>query len=291
MTKQSLRPALLALSALALSAGLFAQTPPPPLAIPQASPVATLKQRVGITDIEIVYSRPSMKGRQIFGGLERWGEVWRVGANNATSVTFSTAVTIGGKQLPPGTYGLFAEIGPDEWTVIFNKIAKQWGAYQYNPQDDVARVTVKPVALAQAVETFTIDLNDLRDESATLNLIWEKTRVPVKLEFEVVATVVPQIEAAMAAPDGRKPYVDAAMFYLEHKLDLNKALEWMNAALAKSPKSFGLLYRKAKIQAAMGDKPGAIATANQAIDLAKADPSPAGPEYVGLDQALISSLK
>jgi len=284
------RPRLLLPAAAAIFAtSLFAQAPQ--LDLPAPSPTATLKQRVGLTDIEITYSRPGVKGRVIFGGLEPWGEVWRAGANNATKVTFSTPVKIGGTEVPAGTYGLFAQLGQDEWTLIFNKIAKQWGAYQYNPQDDVVRVAAKPVKLAQPVETFTIDINDIRDESATLNLIWESTRVSVQLEFDVVSKVVPQIEAAMAAPGGKKPYVAAAMFYLDHNLDLKKAVAWMDAAIAEQPKGYYLHYRKAKIQAAMGDKAGAIATANQSIALAKADTGPAGAEYIRLNEALLAGLK
>ena len=274
--------------------GLFAQAPA--LTIPQPSPTATLKQRVGLTDIEITYSRPGMKGRKVFGeragkSLEAWGEVWRVGANNATKVVFSTPVKIGGSELPAGTYGLFAELGKDEWTVILNKISAQWGAYTYNQKDDVVRVKARVMALKDPVETFTIDINDIRDESATLNLSWENTRVAVPFQVDVVSTVQAQIEAVMASDSPKKPYLNAAMFYLDHKLDLKKALAWADAAIAEQPKGYYIIYRKAKIQAAMGDKAGAIATANQSIEMAKADPSPAGPEYINLNQMLLASLK
>ena len=290
MILPTFRPRLLApiLGAL-ISSTLLAQAPK--LELPQASPTATIKQRVGVTDIEITYSRPGVKGRKIFGGLEPWGEVWRAGANNATKVVFSTPVKLNGTTLPAGTYGLFALLGQNEWQVIFNKISAQWGAYQYNPKDDVARIAAKPMNLAQPVETFTIDFNDLRDESATLNLTWEKTRVSLKLEVDVVSAVVPQIEAAMAAPGDKKPYMPAAMFYLDHNLDLKKAVGWMDAAIAEQPKAFYLHYRKAKILAAMGDKAGARTVSNQSIELAKADPSPAGPEYIRLNEALIAGLK
>ena len=271
---------------------LFAQTPAAPkVDFPAPSPTATLKQRVGLTDIEIVYSRPGVKGRVIFGGLEPWGEVWRAGANSATKVTFSTPVKIGGTEVPAGSYGLFAQLGQDEWMIIFNKISAQWGAYKYDPKDDVVRVAAKPVKLAQPVETFTIDVNDIRDESATLNLSWENTRVSVPLGFDVVSRIVPQIEAVMATPGGKKPYLAAALFYLEHNLDLKRAVGWMDAAIAEQPTGYYLHYRKAKILAAMGDKAGAIATANQSIELAKADTGPAKDEYIRLNEALLASLK
>jgi len=266
------------------------RAPAPHVDFPAASPTATYKQRVGLTDVEVVYSRPGMKGRKIFGGLVPYGEVWRTGANNATRVTFSTPVKLQGTPIDAGTYELFTIPGADEWTVILQKASKQWGAYAYDPKNDVARVTAKPIALETPYETFTIGLGDIRDESATLSLNWEKTRVPVKLETDVVGTLVPQIEAAMAAP-GRKPYAQAAMFYLDHNLDLNKAVAWMDAAIAEQPKFYPLIYRKALIQAKMGDKDGAIATATQSKDLASKDSGPEKDEYVRLNEALIASLK
>jgi hypothetical protein len=290
MTHRMLRLGFLLTAVGALFASnLCAQVPK--VDFPQASPTATLKQRVGLTDIEITYSRPGVKGRKIFGELEPYGEVWRAGANNATKVTFSTPVKINGTTLAAGSYGLFALLGKNEWQVIFNKIAQQWGAYKYDPKDDVARIAVKPTQLPYNVETFTIEFSDLQDESALLNLSWEKTQVSLKLEVDVVSTVVPQIEAAMAATEGKKPYVGAAMFYLDHHLDLKKALGWMDAAVAEQPKSFPIYYRKAKVLAAMGDKAGAKTTANQAIELAKLDQSPAGAEYVRLSEMLIAGLK
>jgi hypothetical protein len=285
---------LVGVAAALFASGLFAQAPQ--LDIPAPSPTATLKQRVGLTDIEITYSRPGMKGRKIFGEregktLEAWGEVWRVGANDATKVVFSTPVKMGGTEIPAGTYGLFAELGRDEWTVILNKIARQWGAYAYNPKDDVVRVKAKVRTLAQPVETLTIDINDIRDESATLTISWENTHVAVPFQVDVVGPVQAQIEAVMASDAPKKPYLNAAMFYLDHHLDLKKALAWMDAAIAAQPKGYYLIYRKARVQAAMGDQAGAIATANQSMAMAKADPSPAGPEYVNLNEMLIASLK
>ncbi|HXQ80037.1 MAG TPA: DUF2911 domain-containing protein [Opitutaceae bacterium] len=266
------------------------KAPAPHLDVPAASPTATLKQRVGLTDIEVVYSRPSMRGREVFGGLVPFGEVWRTGANNATRITFSTPVKVQGARVDAGTYELFTIPGREEWTVILQKASKQWGAYAYDQKNDVVRVTAKPVELPISFETFVIGINDLRDDSATLSLFWDKTRVPVKLEMDVVGTLVPQIEAAMAAP-GKKPYVPAAMFYLEHNLDLKKAAGWMDAAIAEQPDFFPIIYRKALILAKMGDKAGAIAAATQSRDLAAKTTGPAKDEYIRLNEALIASLK
>ena len=295
-----LRSSLALASGLTLAASLFAQTPaapaaqpaaaPPRLAFPAASPKSTLQQRVGVTDIEIVYSRPSAKGRQIFGGLEAYDKVWRTGANNATTVKFSTPVKFGGTEIPAGTYGLFTIPGENEWTVILSKNAKQSGAFTYDEKDDVARCKVTPVKLAEPVETFTIDLNDLRDGSATLNLVWEKTRVPVKLEVDIVGTLVPQIDAAMAAEGGRKPFAQAAGFYLDQNLDLKKALGWTDAAIAERATPTNL-HLKARILAKMGDKAGALAAARQSIELADKAGGGVKIEYTKLNEALIATLK
>ena len=292
MNLPPLRPWFASVAALVLATGLLAQPPAAPkLSLPEPSPLATLKQRVGITDIEVVYSRPALRGRSAFVALAPYGSVWRTGANNATRITFSTAVKLQGADLAAGTYELFSIPGRDEWTVIFQKPGKQWGSYKYDQANDVLRVTAKPVALAQPVESFTIDCNDLRDDSATLALTWEKVRVPLRLQIDTVGLLVPQIEAAMAAEGGKKPYVPAAMFYLDNNLDLKKALQWMDAAIAEQPDAFYFVYRKAKVLAKMGDKAGALAAANASLAGAAKATGEIKDEYTRLNQALIASLK
>jgi hypothetical protein len=275
------------IAGLVLATGLFAQN----VEIPQPSPTGTLKQRVGVTDIDLTYSRPSMRNRKVFGGLVPYDEVWRTGANSATKLTISTPVKFNGTEVPAGTYELFTIPGKTEWTIIVHKDMSEWGAYKYDPKNDIVRVTATPVALEQPVETFAIGINDLRDESATLNLMWENTRVPVKLGFDVVSIVVPKIEAAMATDAAKKLYVPAAMFYLEHNLDLKKALGWMDAAIAAQPDGFYLVYRKALIQEKMGDKAGALATAQASIEGAKKAGGSVKDEYIRLNEALIARLK
>ncbi|MBI2497917.1 MAG: DUF2911 domain-containing protein [Opitutae bacterium] len=290
-----LRPALSLFAGSVLATGLFAQAPAPKLEFPAASPAATLKQRVGLTDIEVSYSRPSMRGRKIFGGLEPYGSVWRTGANSATKVTFSTAVKFGGADVPAGTYALFTIPGETEWTVILNKVPGQWGAYAYDAKNDVARVTAAPTKLTTPVETFAIGFSNLANESAaTLYLTWENVRVPVPIEVDVVGTLVPQIEAVMANPEAKKPWFSAAMFYYENNLDLKKAAAWMDQAIAAQPDAFFMVYRKGLILAKMGDKAGALAAANRSLDMlnsAAQAPAPLKVEYTRLNNALIASLK
>ncbi len=275
-----------------LTAAALAQAPA--IDIPAPSPASTLKQRVGLTDIEIVYSRPGVKGRKIFGGLEPFGSIWRVGANNATTISFSTPVNFGGTDVPAGKYALFAQLGREEWTVILSSANKQWGSYSYNPKDDVARATVKANSLGDVmVETFLIDINQIRDDSAALNIVWENTVVSVPLKFDVVSKVQAQIEAVMASNAEKKPYVPAAMFYLEHNLDLKKAVQWMDLGIAAQPENFRFpfTYRKARILAAAGDKVGARAAAEQSLADAKKAQGSLKDEYVRLNTELLASLK
>lgn len=291
MKTRSLRSlALLALSLSTLT-GAFAESAPAKLEFPAASPASTLKQRVGLTDIEVNYSRPGVKGRKIFGGLEPFDKVWRTGANSATKITFSTAVKLNGTEIPAGTYELFTIPNPTEWTVIIHKDSSEWGAYSYDAKNDVARVKAKPETTPNLVESFTIGVNDLRDESATLYLAWEKTRVPVKIEVDVAHTLVPQIEAVMASDAAKKPYAQAAIFYLDHNLDLKKAASWMDAALTENPQAFYFGYHQARILAKQGDKAGAIAAAEKSLAGANQASGSLKDEYVRLNQALIASLK
>ncbi len=293
MILQKSRLALALLGASCFTSSLLAQTPAAPkLAFPDASSAASIKQRIGITDIEITFNRPGVKGRKIFGGLVPYGEIWRTGANTATKISFSTPVKFGGADVPAGSYALFSIPGKDEWTVILNKVTGQWGSYAYDAKNDLVRVTAKPASFTTPVETFAFGFGDVRDSSATMNLFWETTRVPVHIEVDTVGLLVPQIEAAMAATEGKKPYFSAAMFYYDNNLDLKKAAEWMDAFLAQQPNAFFAIYRKGLILAKAGDKAGALAAAQQSLEMAKKDPTPAlRDEYVRLNEALIASLR
>jgi hypothetical protein len=151
---------------------------------PAPSPLCTLKQRVGTTDIEIEYSRPGVKNRKIFGELVPYGEVWRTGANASTKISFNNPIKFDGTEIPAGKYALYTIPGEKEWTLIIHKDTSLRGTEGYQEANDLARLKVAAVKLTEPVETFTIDVNDIRDDSATLNFIWDKTRVPVKLSVK-----------------------------------------------------------------------------------------------------------
>jgi len=285
MNSKTLLSSFVVVAGLVFAIGLFAQTPA--VQFPSPSPASTLKQRVGLTDIEIIYSRPGVKGRQIFGGLVPYGEVWRTGANASTKISFSTAVKLNGTEIPAGQYALYTILGKKEWTVIIHKDTAA-SIFNYNPTNDLVRFKAVPVKLVELVETFTIDINDIRDDSATIDFLWEKTRVPMKLELDLVSGLAPQIEAAMAAPGGNKPYYQAAMFYYDHGQDLQKASQWIDAAIVQR-ETYYIVHLKAKILAKLGDKAGATAAAKRSTELAiKAEGPKSG--YVKMNADLISSL-
>src|SRR6187401_3617626 len=151
---------------------------------PSASQHSVVKQRVGLTDVEVDYSRPNKNDREIFGGLVPYGKLWRTGANAVTKIKFSGPVTLGGKEIPAGEYALFTIPTADEWTIIVSKDAKVQSAADYKQENDAVRLTAKPEPIPVTIETFTIALADVKGASATLNFLWDKTRVPVKLSTD-----------------------------------------------------------------------------------------------------------
>ncbi|MFT7171769.1 MAG: hypothetical protein ACI80K_004923 [Paracoccaceae bacterium] len=261
-----------------------------PLEFPDASPAATLTQRVGVTDVEVSYNRPSMNGRKIFGGLQPFGEIWRAGANAATKVTFSGDVVFGGAEVPAGSYSLFAMPGQDEWTVILNTVADQSGAYGYKKSEDQVRVQVKPMTLSQPVETLAIGFMDFASGAATLYLEWETTRVPVRIDTKIAESMGPRIEAAMAA-DGEHPYFAAAMFYYDNDLDMDKAAAWIDEAVKANPQAFWISYRKGLILEKKGDNAGAIMAAKASLAQAQKASGAVKIEYVRLNETLIARCK
>ncbi len=267
-------------------AGSLSAQPATPLQFPQASPGCTIKQRVGATDIEVVYSRPSRKDRQVFGNVVPFDKVWRTGANAATKITFSTPVKLNGTDVAAGSYALYTIPGEDEWTIILNKGVGKSGT-QYDEKEDVMRFKTTPQQLSEQIETFMIEFNDLRDESATMNLVWDRTVVPVKIEIPLSDKLVPQIEAVMASDAKQKPYFQAAVFYYDHGQDLQKAKKWIEAAVAQN-EAYYTVHWKAKILAKLGEKDAAIAAAKRSKELAEQAKDGA---YIKLNDDLLSSLQ
>jgi tetratricopeptide (TPR) repeat protein len=230
-----------------------------------------VKQRVGLTDVEVDYSRPNKSGREIFGGLVPYDKLWRTGANAVTKIKFSKPVTLGGKQIPAGEYALFTIPTASEWTIIVSKDAKVQSAADYKQENDAARITAKQEPNPNTVETFTISLGDVKGASATLNFFWDQTRVPVKLTTDDVEEVSKQLEAAAGSNtslDPRTAY-QAAAFYYDNNKDMNQAAKWIDQALEKNADAYFMHYKKAQIQEKLGNKKEAIASAQKAIDILK----------------------
>jgi tetratricopeptide (TPR) repeat protein len=258
---------------------------------PALSQHAVVKQRVGLTDVEVDYSRPNKNGREIFGGLVPYGRLWRTGANAVTKIKFSKAVMLGGKEIPAGEYALFTIPTADEWTIIVSKDAKVQSAADYKQENDAARITVKPQAMPDTIETFTIGLGDVKGASATLNFFWDKTRVPVKLTTGDVEQVSKQLDAVISAGtplDPRTAY-QAAAFYYDNNKDMNQAAKWIDQALEKNPDAYFMQYKKAQIEAKLGNNKEAAASAQKAIDILKKDKAPDESAIKNAQQIIDSS--
>lgn len=278
-------------SSFALSPALFGAEKE--VEFPDASQHATVTQRVGLTDVSIDYSRPNVRGREIFGGLVPFDKVWRTGANAATRIKFSDAVKLGGKDVAAGEYAFFTIPGKDEWTVILSKNVKTWGAYDYKQDTDALRVMVKPSTLPAPVESFTIAFDDLKSDGATIVLKWDKTRVPVELTTNTNEKVNQQIETALKDPSALKPrfYFQAASFKFDQGQDLEQAAKWVDLAIEKQqPAPYFMYQKKAQIEAKLGHKDKARAAAEKSIELLKAEKEP-DESAIRSSQLIIDGLR
>jgi tetratricopeptide (TPR) repeat protein len=263
------------------------------LEFPQASQHAVTKQRVGLTDIEVNYSRPNKNGRVVFGQLVPFDKPWRTGANQPTKIKISAPVKFGDKEVPAGEYVLYTIPGANEWKLMLSKNLQAQTPLDHKPADEVARVTAKPaLALAAPAETFTIGFEDLRANSAIMYLVWDKTRVEVKLTTNDVEKVMQGIDAALKSGKEQDAnfYYNAASFYLDQNKDLPQASKWVDQAIEKNPKAYFMQAKKAQILAKMGNKKDAIAAAEKAIDLLKASSNP-DETAIATNRALIESLR
>lgn len=254
---------------------------------PQPSTTTTIKQEFGLSTIELSYSRPNMKGRKIFGDLVPFNnQVWRTGANGATTLTFSDEVIIGGTKIPAGKYGLLTIPGASEWTIIITRQTDVTSPAAYDQTKDVVRLKAKPEQMPMSIETFTIMFNDVMPSSIALGMMWDKTYVEFPITADIDGKVMAQIDNAMNKDN--KPYFQAAMYYMDNGKDLNKANEWFDKAIAQNPTAFWVYHQKANCLAKLGKKSEAIATANKSIELAKAAKN---DDYVALNNKLLATLK
>jgi len=262
-----------------LSGVLFAATTNAQVKTPMPSPTAEIEQKIGLSEIEIEYSRPGVKGRTIFGDLVPFGEMWRTGANGPCVIDFDDETMVEGNKIAKGKYAMFTIPGEDMWTIVLNSNTKK-NAWEYDESTEAARFEVKPVKIPSKKETFTIEFDEITDASATLNLVWENTRVPIKLTLNTDEAVMASIKDALAGPSAGS-YYQAARYYYQNKKDLKMSLDWITKACNMDPDKYWMLKWKAEIQFANGLKKEAIATATKSKELAaKAE----NKDYVKLNE-------
>ena len=247
---------------------IFAQ-----LTLPRESNRQSVTQTIGDTTVAVVYHRPNVKNRQIWDGLEKYGKVWRTGANEATTFEISNDVKINGQTLPKGKYTLHTIPNRDEWTIIFNKTAEQWGSFTYDQKQDALRVAVKPLK-AELQETMSLGFENVKMNTADAVIAWERVKVPFTIDVgDVTGRTLANIRTQMASlkPDDFRTPAQAAGWVLNSKMSANyeEALKWIDASI-KTREGVGNLYTKARLLAELNRKDEAIATVEKAIAMGKA---------------------
>jgi tetratricopeptide (TPR) repeat protein len=250
---------------------------------------AAVSERIGITDVSVHYNRPGVKGREgkIWGQLVHYGYIdqgfgtsksapWRAGANECTTISFSTDVKVEGQELPAGKYALFLALQPNEAEVIFNKGSKNWGSYFYEPKDDVLKVKVKSQALGESVEWLTYEFSDQTENSATISMTWEKLKVPFKVEVDLVNTQIASFRKELTSDIGFRPdpWVQAARFCAQSKTNLDEGLKWADYAISGpfiGQKSFQTLSTKAEVLGALNRTAESEALMKEAMPLGSVD--------------------
>ena len=257
----------------------------PPL-FPQLSPRASVQQVIGTTVLSVTYHRPKVRGRAIWGSLVPYGQVWRTGANEATTISFSEPVKVQGHPVPAGTYALFSIPGPDQWTLILNKRAKQIGAWEYDPKLDLVRFDVKAKPVLHT-EWLTYEVYPGNAYTAYVDLYWEKIRVSFLVEVDVDEIVTKRMRKLMASrPNDWKIFAQAAEYCLEQEIHMGEALAWAERSI-KIQEDPTNLFVKARLLHHAGKVSEAIQMAEKAIQMAKnrkASAAVLGPMEVTLAQ-------
>ncbi|KAB2879678.1 DUF2911 domain-containing protein [bacterium] len=258
-----MRNMIMFMLAIALIPSLDAQ-----IAIPRQSPKATVTQTVGITEVSISYCRPAVKGREIWGKLVPYNEVWRTGANENTTFTISDTVKIEGTKLAPGTYGLQTIPNTDEWTIVLSKDAKLWGAFNYKPENDALRFKVKPQS-AEIVERMRFSFEDVTDNSAMVTLQWEKLKVVFKIEVETQVFTLAKARSAITW----QPTMQAANYCLENNVNLDEAMKWIDISITIQENYWNHRV-KAQLLTKFNKQADAVKTMEKALQFAKSMPEP-----------------
>lgn len=252
---------------------------------PQPSPTQTIKQNFGLSNIELSYSRPGMKGRKIFGDLVPFGKVWRTGANNATTITFADDVTIGGTKVKAGKYGLVTIPEKKSWTIIITKQLDVTSPAGYKQDQDVVRVEANTMNMGESMENFTMQFANIKSTSCELHMMWDKTAVSLPISTDVETKVMAQIDQLMNKDN--RPYFNAAMYYMDNGKDLNQALAWFDKGVELQPNAFWIHHQRANCLAKLGKKDEAKAAAEKSKALATEQKN---DDYVKLNEKLLAEL-
>jgi len=253
---------------------------------PAPSPTQTVKQDFGISAIELSYSRPGIKNRKMYTDIAPAGEVWRTGANNATTLTFGDEVIIGDTKVPAGKYGLLSIPGKKEWTLIISKQTNVTSPAAYKQESDVVRVVAPVTKLKKAVETFTIEFANVRPTTCDLLLMWGNSVVNLPISTDIDSKIMASIDAAMKTD--KPPYAQAAQYYMDNGKDLNQALAWYNKAVEQQPDAYWLQHQWANCLAKLGKKSEATAAAERSKELAA---KAKNEDYVRMNDKLLAELK
>jgi hypothetical protein len=239
------------------------------LNLPSASPDAEFKQQVGFAEVEVKYSRPNARGRIIFGQLVPYGELWRTGAHDATTIRFTESVKLNGNEVPAGIYTLFTIPRESEWTIVINKATEMHGTSDYSPQQDIVRFSAKPEKSSRYYETFTIEVNDFSKDGAALMLSWENTLVRIPITTNVDDRVMAEINERINIKKEDRPglYYQSALYYFNNNKDLKQAYAWSQVASSKSQDA-SYLQLQARIEAALGNYSSALKILKASSDLA-----------------------
>lgn len=259
--------------------------------IPPPSPTFTLKGTIGMAEVEVEYSRPSAKGRQVAGNLIPYNEVWRTGANASTKISFSDDVKLNGHPVPAGKYALYTIFNEEIATIILSKNLDWWGSLGYDEEEDLLRFEVPVKHPSSHYETFTISFSDFTRNSANLNMKWEHTKAMFNIVSEVDESVMMDIKQQVidAEPENPDIYFQAAAYYYDTERDSDLALQWINKLIEMSENDrYWVIHLKAKLLARLGRNSEAIQSANKSISLAEMAEN---PDYVRLNQQLISSIR
>jgi hypothetical protein len=249
---------------------------------PAPSPAAEVSQMVGLTDIDVVYSRPSMKGRTIFAadGLVPFGQLWRTGANRNTTIEFDKDVTIGGTALPKGKYAIFTKPMANQWEVFFYTDTNNGGTpREWDDKKVAAKLTTPVIKMSEKMENFTIMFDEITSNDAKMYMGWANTMVAVPIKVDTEKEALASIDRTLAGPTSRD-YYQAATYYFENGKDLNQAYTWIKKANETDPK-FWQLRRQSLIEAKLGNKTAAISTAKKSMELAK---TAGNMDYVRLNE-------